>query len=115
MRISPHKIVEYHYSGKLADDQVGLQGSWLAEDEYILSASDDSVLELNFLATKVYLVLGGSSNKPLVVTLDGRDVGNIQVNGDRKYDIVTTTYGRHYLSIKVPRGIQAYVFTFGSD
>jgi len=72
-------------------------------------------LELNFLAAKVYLVLGGSSKIPLEVVLDGKSYGTIDIEGDKKYNIVSTSYGRHLLSLKFPEGIRAYAFTFGDD
>jgi hypothetical protein len=40
---------------------------------------------------------------------------NITVHDDRKYDIVTASYKRHQLSLKVPKGVKAYAFTFGDE
>lgn len=115
MSIIPGKAVDYHYESPLKEDQVGLKGLWKAEEEYIVSESDESTLDYNFLATRVYLVLAGSSPTPLEVFLDGKPSGRITVNGDRKYDIVSASYGRHQLSLKVPKGIKAYAFTFGDE
>lgn len=115
MRITPDKSADYRYEESLGEDQVGLRGQWQAEREYILATSDSSYLDLNFLATHVYLVLGGSSPIPLEVTIDGNFYGSISINGDREYKIINTSYGRHLLSLKVPKGIRAYVFTFGDD
>ncbi len=115
MDIIPHQITNYQYTGPLEDDQVGLKGLWKTEQEYITAESDDSLLDLNFLATRVYLVLGGSSSTPLEITLDGKTSGAITVDGDKKYNIVSTTYSRHQLSLKVPKGVKAYVFTFGDE
>lgn len=111
----PHKEATYSYQGPLREDQVGLRGKWKMEDEYIEASGDDSQIDLNFLATHVYLVLAGKSATALKVTLDGNVMQSFQVDGDRKYDIVTTSYGRHALSLKVPAGVKAYVFTFGVD
>jgi cytochrome c biogenesis protein CcdA/thiol-disulfide isomerase/thioredoxin len=102
-------------TSSLKEDEVGLKGVWLAQDEYIQAKGADSYLELNFLATKVYLVLGGMSKTPLEVMLDGKSYGTIDVDGDQKYNIVSTSYGRHVLSLKVPEGIRAYAFTFGDE
>lgn len=115
MHITPDKSINYSYTGPLGDDRVGLKGMWQVERQYILAASDASDLDLNFLASHVYLVLGGSSPTPLEITLDGKPYGNITVNGDREYTIVDTSYGRHQISLKVPSGVRAYVFTFGGD
>lgn len=106
---------DYDFKPPLADDEAGLKGRWKAEEERITAESDESYLALNFLATKVYLVLSGSSSEPLKITLDGKLFGEIKMDGDRKYDIVSTSYGRHQLLIQVPKGISAYAFTFGAE
>lgn len=105
----------YDYSKSLGDDQLGLKGSWLVEEEYITPQSDDCYLNMNFLAKRVYLVLAGSSKEPIEVFLDGKPAGEIEMNGDKKYDVVSTTYQRHQLSLKIPEGIKAYAFTFGNE
>jgi len=113
--IEPTRTVNYAYSVPLGIDEVGLKGSWRAEMEYIESESDESYLELNYQAKQVYLVLGGSSNIPILVTLDGEPARNFLVDADRKYDVVTGPYGRHTVSLKIPRGVRAYAFTFGDE
>lgn len=113
--LSPHTVATYSYTQPLKEDGVGLKGAWKAEDEYILAEGEDCFLDLNFLAKQVYLVLGGTSNSPLTGFLDGRQIKEIFINGDRKYDIVNTSYSRHQLSLHIPKGVQAYVFTFGNE
>ncbi len=113
--IKPNVTAEYHYFASLKDDQVGLKGKWKAEREFILSESNESDLSLNFLAKRVYLVLSGSSNIPIEVTLDGKPYSKVKMDGARKYDIVDTVYGQHILSLKLPKGIKAYAFTFGDE
>jgi cytochrome c biogenesis protein CcdA/thiol-disulfide isomerase/thioredoxin len=113
--IIPGKEETYTYQTPLKDDQVGLKGRWLAESERMTAESDESYLEMNFLASQVYLVLSGSSATPMEIYLDGKKQESIKIDGDRKYDIVSTSYGQHQLSLKVPKGVSAYAFTFGSD
>jgi len=115
MDVVPNQTFNYRYTAMLGEDQVGLRGPWHIEDESILADGDGSVLNLNFLAKRVYLVLSGSSKTPLEVVLDGRSYGKITVDGDRKYDIVATSYQRHQLSLKIPKGVRAYAFTFGNE
>ncbi len=114
MPIVPFETKEYSYEPPLGEDQAALRGPWLVEKEYIESESGHSYLDYNFLAEHVYLVLGGSSSEPVEVELDGKPYGQIRINGDKKYDIVHTTYKRHHLSLKVPQGVRAYAFTFGN-
>lgn len=113
--LKPSESFLYHYEGPLREDQAGLKGLWKVENESIESLSDESYLDFNFLAKRVYLVLSGSSDKKLEVFLDGKKDGEIDVKGDMKYDMVNTTYGRHTLSLRVPKGVKAYAFTFGDE
>lgn len=113
--VQPNAVALYSYQKPLEDDEVGLRGLWKAEEERITSESDDSYLDYNFLAKQVYLVMAGDSTRAVQVFLDGKRVNEFKMDGDRKYDIVTTPYGRHQLSIKVPKGVSAYAFTFGNE
>ena len=105
----------YTYFQPLNDDEVGLKGSWNVQGERITAEGNDCYLEYNFLGNQAYLVLSGSSSEPILVFLDGKLVGEVRMDGDRKYDLVDTTYGRHLLSLKVSQGISAYAFTFGNE
>jgi hypothetical protein len=116
-------------SVKPTPDTVRLRGKWKKEAESITSESDDSFLDLNFLATRVYLVLGGHSESPIQVFLDDKPLpkeyftkdmnaqGEIVVDMPRKYDIVNLhgDYGRHIVSLKIPKGISAFAFTYGDE
>ena len=127
MQIANEEVKKYHLGGQLLEDQVGLEGEWLVKKEYILSDSDTSTLTLNFEANHVYLVLSGASATPIKVDLDGQPLpkqywtddmnekGEIHVKEARKYDIVDLkgSDGRHLLTLHIPKGIQAYAFTFG--
>ena len=109
-----NQIARYDYQKPLAHDQAGLRGLWNIEDQRITSEGDDSFLDYNFLAQEVYLVMSGSSKTPIQVYLDDKPIAEFTMDGDRKYDIVKTTYGRHKLSLKIPKGVSAYAFTFGN-
>lgn len=113
--IQPDQIALYDYHGTLAVDQIGLKGRWKVESERITSESNDSFLDMHFLSKKVYLVMSGKSEKPVVVFLDGKKVGEFTLDADRKYDIVDAPYGQHQLSLQIPSGISAYAFTFGDE
>lgn len=129
MRIQRDKSFNYDYNQTLKADQVGLKGEWTVGSEKITSDSDESVLELNFMANQVYLVLGGQSTQPIRVELDSQQLpekyktrdmagpGEITVKEPRKYDLVNLqgSNGRHVLTLRVPKGIEAYAFTFGME
>ncbi|MEP7166700.1 MAG: cytochrome c biogenesis protein DipZ [Candidatus Woesebacteria bacterium] len=112
----PSMQTMYDFTGTLENDKVGIRGKWSIEDERITSNSDSSTLSLNFNAGKVYLVLGGKSNKPVTIKLDGNRIEpDITVTMDKKYDVVDLgdKPGRHTVELTVPSGISAYAFTFG--
>ena len=91
-----------------------------------ITAEGDCRLDL-FIASKVYLVLGGHSDQPIKVLLDDKPFqkeyyttdmdakGDIFVKEPRMYTIMDlkNNYGRHKLSLLIPSGISAYAFTFG--
>lgn len=127
--LQPNQVTEYTYVKPLGVDQVGLEGKWEVGGEKISSFSDEAKLELNFMANQVYLVLGGQSAAPIRVELDGQPLpekywtqdmnakGEIYVKGPRKYDMVNLQGedGRRLLTLHIPKGIEAYAFTFGME
>jgi len=115
IQLQPNQTILYEYQSPLGADKVGLKGKWKVEEERITSQSNESYLDYNFLAKKVYLVLSGSSSTPMQVYLDGKHIADIKVDGARKYDIAATPYGRHELSLRIPQGVSAYAFTFGDE
>lgn len=117
----------YSFMRPLGKDQVGLEGEWQVESQFIQAEGKENILELNFSANHVHLVLGGQSDQPVQILLDGKplpkdfytedmnDKGEILVKEPRKYDLIDLkgSDGRHTLSIKIPKGMTAYAFTFG--
>ncbi|MBA3723233.1 MAG: hypothetical protein H0W88_12645 [Parachlamydiaceae bacterium] len=67
-------VKSYKISQAIGEDQVGISGEWVATPEYIKSESDESILELNFVGGRVYLVLEGTSSLPITVDLDGKSL-----------------------------------------
>ncbi|CUI16619.1 hypothetical protein PNK_0996 [Candidatus Protochlamydia naegleriophila] len=107
-------------------NQVGLKGKWEAHANDILSQSNTSQLKVNFKADRVYLVLGGKSELPIQLQLDGKpipanyhssdanDTGDIFVDKSRLYQLLNLKgeNGRHELVLTIPQGIKVYAFTF---
>jgi thiol-disulfide isomerase/thioredoxin len=113
--LKSNKTVYYDYQVPLSDDQVGLKGKWKLEEDSVTAHGVDSYLQINFIASHVYLVLSGKSQVPLEVSVDGIAYSQFVMDGDRKYDIAHVKYGRHVLSIKIPNEVSAYAFTFGDE
>lgn len=123
------KTVSYSYQEPLLENHVGLKGPWWVEKEKITSKGENSSLDLDFIASRVYLVMDAPKEKYVQVLLDGQpitpknftadmnDKGEILVQEARKYDIINLKeeYGRHKLSLIVPEGVSIYAFTFGDE
>lgn len=121
------KSFSYSFPKTLDEGEAALQGPWKVEESKITVMGPGASLELDFLASNLYLVLSGKSAEPIQLLLDGKAVPNayytkdmdktgaIFVDGARKYDIVHVPYGRHKVQLSIPEGISAYAFTFGDE
>lgn len=118
----------YSFTPPLPEDKVGLQGMWNIGPESITSAADDATLSLSFLANHVYLVMQSPEVSEIAILLDGKPVpkeyftadmrdGVLRVHDARMYNIVDLNhdYGRHTLTMKYPKNVTAYAFTFGAN
>jgi len=116
-------------SDNLTENSFSLGGTWTIADEFA-TAGNNAVLNYNFYANKVYLVLRpGSAQKPATVKvfLDGKpiessraglDVQNstVTLDSDRLYNLVDLhgNVGNHILKLEfLTPGIEAFAFTFG--
>lgn len=103
-----------------------LGGEWMIDDEYS-KAGTDAVLEYNFFAQKVFLVLRPPTSGvgQVKVFLDGKlvdvftsgvDVKNgiVTVGKDRLYNLIQLKNpGNHLLRLEFTPGIEVFAFTFG--
>lgn len=127
--IMPGIEMNYDYTENLKENQVGLKGHWLVSAEKITAMADDSLLDLNFLATHVYLVMDADKEVPVTPYLDDQPLekanhtadmnekGQILVKKPKKYDVVIVKgdYRPHLLTLHVPKGVSLYAFTFGDE
>ncbi|HUI31858.1 MAG TPA: cytochrome c biogenesis protein DipZ [Candidatus Acidoferrales bacterium] len=135
--------MEYYYDGgntgtvdkkfTLADnlrrDSFSFGGNWNVEKEFAV-AGKDAVLDYDFFADKVFLVLrpgNAGSMARVKVLLDGRPVddsnagadtndGEVTVDADRLYNLINLRgkAGHHVLHLRFETpGIEAFAFTFG--
>ncbi|RIJ69732.1 cytochrome c biogenesis protein DipZ [Nakamurella silvestris] len=93
-------------------DTYGLQGPWKVGTQEI-TAQGAAEIQLNYQATKVYAVLGGSGQ--VTVKRDGAVLSTFQVSGTpHLYPIVDgADHEQATIELDVTPGIQAYTFTFG--
>ncbi|HUC59526.1 MAG TPA: cytochrome c biogenesis protein DipZ [Streptosporangiaceae bacterium] len=102
----------YKFPERLPLGGLGLSGTW-TDHAQEATAGGGAQLELRFLASDVYLVLGGSGK--ISVSVNGKATQTIRVGGTpRLYTLFHASASRTgTLLLKVGHGVQAYDFTFG--
>ena len=112
--------------GDLAQNQFALGGEWTEKKEEGVAGPGASI-GLNFVAQRVYVVLGTPDGRPrkVQVLLDGHPIpaadagsdvhgGTMVVSRQRLYNVVALPgAGAGILSLRFDPGILAYSFTFG--
>jgi len=113
-------------ASSLEQNQWTLGGSWEIDPESITSQSSEDTLNFNVNAKDVYMVAGTTDGQTAVVTVGlptadsgkyGVDAPNgvALVSGSRLYHIVSLDAdGTTTVTLKVPKGVTLYTFTFGS-
>lgn len=117
-------ITSYNKPSVNAMNKIYLQGAWKSNPENIELVSENGSIQLEYSAKSVNIVAGG--NTSLKIFLDDKEVdplnrgsdeqnGKIAVNGQRLYNILSTSdYGQHIVKIEISGGkFQLYTFTFG--
>jgi cytochrome c biogenesis protein CcdA/thiol-disulfide isomerase/thioredoxin len=118
---------DYSYTKTLTLDQFALNGTWTTTKQYITPAAGQASISGDFQAQHVYLVLTSKGDRPrrVKLLLDGRPLtpaeegtdahnSTVTVRGQRLYSLVSLPEDEMgTLTVKVPRGVDAYDFTFG--
>ena len=69
---------------------------------------------LKYGAKDVNLVAGSSTEKEIIVKIDGKEVGRQTISDFDLYEIIQgDDYAPHTLELLVPEGVMVYTFTFG--
>lgn len=121
--IGKNKIQNYSFPAILKENTFAFKGEWLVTAEYA-NPQKGAVLELNFDAKEVYLVMNTKGKDSRVkVLVDGKpeyfgsDVqdGYITVDADTLYKIVLLDEsGRHTVTFEFEDSdVEIYAFTFG--
>jgi len=125
-KIEPDVLKEYAYSERLMSNSMGITGKWIVKPDRITAYGENNKIDVNFSASKVYIVLSGISNDPIRVLLDGAPLpkryygkdmnsnGEIMMWEDRVYQILDlhALPERHLLTIHIPAGISVYELSF---
>ncbi|MBM3667687.1 MAG: cytochrome c biogenesis protein DipZ [Actinobacteria bacterium] len=109
----------------LGPDQFAYGGRWRI-GEWGAAALEDGVIEADFSAEKVFLVLGSPGEarsvevlldgEPVPARLAGEDVdgGAATIRKQRLYRLIDLPEaGRHRLELRLDTGVSGYAFTFG--
>jgi len=114
-------------SDNIIYNSFGLGGNWEIEEESA-TAGKNAVLNYNFYANKVFLVMrpGTTKSRTVKVYLDGKPVnssnagsdvqnGIISIDSDRLYNLIDLkgNFGNHILKLEFGSGIEIFAFTFG--
>jgi hypothetical protein len=119
-------VTKKYSTGSLILNSFAFDGNWVVGGEYSMPEVG-SKLDLNFTASKVYLVMRNSNQngkvrvfvdgKPIASNISGKDVTNseVVVSEDRLYELVSMQKGEnHVLTLEFLDGsIEVYAFTFG--
>lgn len=121
---SPHT---YSYSADLPPNTWSLRGSWIVQEQKIVSNEKNASIKINFRGRKVFAVMSKQTtpikvqvklNGKMIAEQSGKDVNSSIVNVDtaKLYNLVDLkhdTNGILELTASEP-GLEIYTFTFGS-
>lgn len=106
----------YQYPASLPLHSWALQGTWIIQNDKIISAATGATIKLHFRAKNVYAVMGSNKAITLMLSLDGKPQSKaIIVKDNRLYELLNLPQNTNgVLEIKVDNpGLELYTFTFG--
>ncbi len=110
----PEIMVSYELPSELLDDKFYLEGSWKNNKDGMELKSKTGKIFLKYGAKDVNLVAGSSTEKEIIVKIDGKEVGRQTISDFDLYEIIQgDDYAPHTLELLVPEGVMVYTFTFG--
>lgn len=110
-------IQNYTLPASLPINSWAFLGSWNIQDEYS-SSTKNSILELNFLANKVFLVITPATSSDIIkISLDGKILNELKVTESKLYTLIDLQGEKtsHLLHLDFQtEGTKIYAFTFGN-
>ncbi len=105
------RMAKYTLPFVLDESQFSYGGYWNIGGQRVV-AGKDAHLDLDFLARKVHLVLGGTGT--VRVFLNGSYLKTVHVTQDRLYTLVSQSADKEgRLDLRFSPGVSGYAFTFG--
>jgi cytochrome c biogenesis protein CcdA/thiol-disulfide isomerase/thioredoxin len=109
-RPTPDAFAQYAFPPTIPTNTLAYAGLWRVGAQEI-TAGAAARLRLRFLASHVYIVMGGHGTVQALV--DGKPVRRIRVNAERLYTVWNGSRRQALLELRFSPGVQAYSFTFG--
>jgi cytochrome c biogenesis protein CcdA/thiol-disulfide isomerase/thioredoxin len=102
----------FAYPDRLPDDTFAYRGPWSLDYQGATSGSDQSSIALNYHATNVYLVVGGTG--AVTVVRDGQTT-TVPVSGppNMRQIVAGDSDGSGHVEVRLSQGLQAFSFTYG--
>jgi cytochrome c biogenesis protein CcdA/thiol-disulfide isomerase/thioredoxin len=102
----------FAYPDRLSDDTFAYRGPWTLDYQGATSGSDQSSIALNYHATNVYLVVGGTGT--VTVVRDGQTT-TVLVSGppNMRQIVAGDSDGSGHVEVRLSQGLQAFSFTYG--
>jgi hypothetical protein len=112
------KVQDYRFPPVLEKNEWALSGKWKVEGQRIVSDAQGAALRLNFIAGKVFLVLGAPKGKKVNINikLNGNPNGKLTVSEQKLYELIdqgNIQQGELEITADAPN-LEAYAFTFGN-
>jgi len=111
-------LFHYTYPKDLPENSWALKGNWRVEAQKILPAEKDASIKLHFFASKVFIVMGTSSDHsiPVKLILNGKPIGKVEVKAHTLYPVVSLKQSQSGVLEVIPSesGVEFYTFTFGN-
>ena len=106
------QTTSFAFPSTLAANRFALDGAWSLQTQYAQPSTADARVRLNYTAGEVRMVLAGSGT--VSYAIDGV-TKTLHVSGTPNSYRLLKTGGAHTgtVTVTVPRGVQAYSFTFG--
>lgn len=105
------KVGDYFFPSHLGQNDLAYSGRLRLDPQRIVAVRDTR-LRLHFVASKVFLVLGGKGTVQVLV--DGKPERTVHVTADKLYTLFDGTRTQDaLLELRFSPGVEAYAFTFG--
>jgi cytochrome c biogenesis protein CcdA/thiol-disulfide isomerase/thioredoxin len=115
--VSRDQDASYRFPAFLPLHRWALEGKWRIGAQSIEAREPGAKLRFDYMAGKVYLVLGSASGRPVRVRVipngDATQAKTLTIDRHALYTLVDQPYGNGLLELEAAPGLEAYALTFG--